>query len=87
MKVTPKNLLAEQSTNYVFISKQTVESDPNAQAEYIFTIDNETLSQRVVIATSILDNDIDIKNDTLTENVCAYTSKSQWHLENIPLMI
>ena len=64
---TLKNLLAEQSIDSVFISRQTVESDPNAQAEYNFIIENEALSQRVVIATSILDNGINIKNDTLTE--------------------
>lgn len=62
-----RNLLIEQGIESVFISRQTVETDPSAQAEYNFIIENEALSQRVVIATSILDNGINIKNDTITE--------------------
>ena len=62
-----RNLLTEQGIESVFISRQTVETDPNAQTEYNFIIENEALSQRVVIATSILDNGINIKNDTITE--------------------
>lgn len=60
-------LLKEHSIPSVFISRKSVETDPAAQKEYDFIIEHEALYSRVVIATSILDNGINIKNEAVSE--------------------
>ena len=61
------SLLKKRSIPSVFISRKSVETEPAAQREYDFIIEHEALDSRVVIATSILDNGINIKNEAVSE--------------------
>ena len=50
-----------------FISRKSINEDEQAREEYDYIIENETFRPKVLIATSVIDNGINIKNDNIKE--------------------
>lgn len=60
-----KDLLLKEDISCEFISRDSVNSDNEARDEYDYIIANETFSPKVLIATSVIDNGINIKNGNI----------------------
>ena len=60
-----KKTLCAQEISCEFISRDFIKSNVKAKEEYDYLIENETSRQKVLIATSLIDNGINIKNDNI----------------------
>lgn len=58
-----KKMLAEVGSEFIFISRERINSSDEVNDEYNYIIDNETFRPKILISTSVLDNGINIKND------------------------
>lgn len=60
-------MLSENGVSSIFLSRKGIENVGAKKASYDYIINRETTNKTVLVATSVLDNGINITNDTITK--------------------
>lgn len=60
-------MLSKNGVSSIFLSRKGIENGGAKKASYDYIINRETTNKTVLVATSVLDNGINITNDTITK--------------------